>query len=204
MHICVQTHPHTHRQTQECLAWEENWQMVEGLDLDSGWTFVNSWRWRNVVTSDVHGESVAWIWWDEITTKVKYNYRVKQYNYTGIHNMQRTESYRGGQHLPPVICLFTSSKTNESERERKHLSWSITGIVIRKCFWLKNNLNHFQSFNFAKPQRHLSYIFTVVIIKCRSCSLVYCQNLSFLDKWVMMNQRLLIQQQNNTSGKIRP
>lgn len=84
---------------------------------------------------------------------------------------------------------------------RKHLSKRITGTVIRKWCWFKNNLNHFQTFNFLKPQRHLSYILTDVILKCLSCGLVYCQNWSFLDKWVTMNQHLLIQQQNSTRVK---
>lgn len=87
------------------------------------------------------------------------------------------------------------------QRGRKHLSQRITRIVIRNCSWFQNNLNDFQYSNFVKPHRHLSEILTVVM-KCLSCGLVHCLNLSYFRQMSHHESTLTHPTQpNNMSGK---
>lgn len=168
MNLCAESHPPTQTQTiRQRLARKEDWQMVRGLLWESGRTFVSSGRCRNLVTSEMHGESVTWIWWDEITAKTKHHYSVKRiFNYMGLHNMQRTKIL---QRQPTLISAFQGNS-----EKKKNLSQRVARIVIK--------YRSFRYYNLMKPLRHLSYIHIVVMIKPVSFVQMYCQNLSFLKR----------------------
>lgn len=96
------------------------------------------------------------------------------------------KSYRGGQNLPPVICLFNANKTNRLKRKKtpitkEHEKCYQQLFPIKKIIYLCET-----------SETYLSYSLIVVVMKCLSCGLVCCQNL--FRRWVSHHESTLTQQ----------